>query len=155
MLVSLVVPLLNEANSLRELHESIRAAMSGLGAEWEVIYVDDGSTDGSLEVLKELHASEPRVTVLSFGRNLGKSAALAVGFREAAGDFVVRCGTAADACDSQPIALAAQLRVRWHEVIDGHCVPKPCTVDFDCPDNFSCGDSGACTRISCSTLPRK
>jgi len=89
MLVSVVVPLLNEAGSLRELQESIRRAMAGTGAEWEVIYVDDGSTDGSLDALRELHAADPHVTVLSFGRNLGKSAALAVGFREAAGDYVV------------------------------------------------------------------
>jgi len=63
--------------------------MGRVEGEWEVVYVDDGSTDGSLAVLRELHGSDPRVKVLSFGRNLGKSAALAAGFRESAGDVVV------------------------------------------------------------------
>jgi glycosyltransferase involved in cell wall biosynthesis len=87
--VSIVIPLLNEEASLRELHRAIRAVMDPLGLEWEVVFVDDGSTDSSMDILREIHAANGRVTVLSFGRNLGKSAALAVGFREAAGRAVI------------------------------------------------------------------
>jgi len=87
--VSIVIPLLNEEESLAELHESVRGVMDSLGREWEIVFVDDGSTDGSMDTLRDLHARHQNVTVLSFGRNLGKSAALAVGFREAAGAAVV------------------------------------------------------------------
>lgn len=87
--VSIVIPLLNEQESLPELFESVKSVMDALGREWEVVFVDDGSTDGSMETLRDLHARHGNVTVLSFGRNLGKSAALAVGFRAAEGDAVV------------------------------------------------------------------
>ncbi len=87
--VSIVIPLLNEAESLAELHESVRSVMDSLGRAWEIVFVDDGSTDSSMDILRDLNARHDNVTVLSFGRNLGKSAALAVGFREASGDAVV------------------------------------------------------------------
>ena len=87
--VSIVIPLFNEEASLEELHESLRGVMDSLGREWEVVFVDDGSTDRSMDILRELHKRRENITVLSFGRNLGKSAALAVGFREAAGRTVV------------------------------------------------------------------
>ncbi|MBM3306966.1 MAG: glycosyltransferase family 2 protein [Candidatus Eisenbacteria bacterium] len=89
MHVSIVIPLLNEEASLGPLHEAITGAMAGVEGGWEVLYVDDGSTDGSLGVLRSLHEADPRAKVLSFGRNLGKSAALATGFAEAAGEIVV------------------------------------------------------------------
>ncbi len=87
--VSMVVPLLNEVESLRELMSRIEDVMAPTGSEWEVIFVNDGSTDGSMDVLRELFESRRNVKVLSFGRNLGKSAALAVGFEEASGDVVI------------------------------------------------------------------
>jgi glycosyltransferase involved in cell wall biosynthesis len=86
---SIVVPLLNEEGSLRELYDAMARAMDPLRREWEVIFIDDGSTDGSLAVLEGLFEKHANVTVLSFGRNLGKSAALAVGFAEARGAAVV------------------------------------------------------------------
>lgn len=87
--VSIVIPLLNESESLRELYGSVEGAMSSTGREWELVFIDDGSTDSSLDVLRALHEQHDNVIVLSFGRNLGKSAALAVGFREARGAIVV------------------------------------------------------------------
>jgi len=86
--ISVVIPLLNEADSLKELYERIDGALRPLGREWEVIFVNDGSTDSSMDVLRTLHEQNENVTVLVFGRNLGKSAALSVGFKEAAGDVV-------------------------------------------------------------------
>jgi glycosyltransferase involved in cell wall biosynthesis len=87
--VSILIPLLNEADSLSELYDQLEQAMATTGREWEVVFVDDGSTDGSLAVLRELFETHGNVRVLSFGRNLGKSAALAVGFREVEGAAVV------------------------------------------------------------------
>ena len=87
--VSIVVPLYNEEESLRELHEIIAGVMKRMGKSFELIFVDDGSTDGSYSVLKELHADHREVKVIRFRRNFGKSAALSVAFKEAAGEFVV------------------------------------------------------------------
>jgi len=86
--ISVVIPLLNEADSLRELYERIDGALGPLGRKWEVIFINDGSTDSSMDVLRALHEQYENVTVLVFRRNLGKSAALSVGFKEAAGDVV-------------------------------------------------------------------
>jgi glycosyltransferase involved in cell wall biosynthesis len=87
--VSVVVPLFNEAESLPELQRELAACLEALGRSWEVIYVDDGSRDGSDRVLEELCAREPRVRALSLRRNFGKSAALATGFRHVRGELVV------------------------------------------------------------------
>lgn len=88
--ISIVVPLYNEEESLTELHERLTAVLSGLKKSYEIIFVDDGSTDGSLKVLEGLHATDPaHVSVYSFRRNYGKSAALAAGFERAGGELVV------------------------------------------------------------------
>jgi glycosyltransferase involved in cell wall biosynthesis len=89
MNLSIVIPVYNEEESLPELFASIESVMNGLGWDWELIFVDDGSVDGSLGVLRELHEKSPHVKVISFRRNYGKSAALAVGFKEAKGDRIV------------------------------------------------------------------
>jgi glycosyltransferase involved in cell wall biosynthesis len=89
MKLTIVIPLFNEEESLAELYGKLSETLGPTGMEWDVIFVDDGSTDGSREILRTLHGDHGNVTVLSFGRNLGKSAALAVGFREATGDVVV------------------------------------------------------------------
>ncbi len=87
--LSLVIPVYNEEGSLAELFEALESVMKGLGKDYEYIFVDDGSVDGSLGVLRSLHARSRRVKVLSFRRNYGKSAALAVGFKESKGNAVV------------------------------------------------------------------
>ena len=87
--LSVVVPVYNEVESLRELRAELDAAVRGLGLEYEYVFVDDGSDDGSLDLLRQLHAEDARhVRVLSFRRNHGKSAALAAGFEAASGAFV-------------------------------------------------------------------
>jgi glycosyltransferase involved in cell wall biosynthesis len=87
--VSIVVPLYNEHESLPELATRIREVLTGMGVRWEVWFIDDGSTDGSLDVLHRLHADDDRFKLISFRRNYGKSAALAVGFDRAAGRYVI------------------------------------------------------------------
>ena len=87
--LSVVIPVYNEEVSLPGLFESLESVMKSLGGDYEYVFVDDGSVDGSLGVLRELHQRSPRVKVISFRRNYGKSAALAVGFKEARGNRVV------------------------------------------------------------------
>jgi len=87
--ISAVVPLFNEVESLPELHRELASALDGLGRPWEILYIDDGSRDGSDRVIAELAARDPRVRGASFRRNFGKSAALATGFRLARGEWVL------------------------------------------------------------------
>ncbi len=87
-MLSIVVPVFNEVENLRPLHEEIVAAMAGLDRGYEVIYVDDGSRDGSRAVLAELQAEDPSVVVVELRRNFGQTAAMAAGFDFARGDVV-------------------------------------------------------------------
>ncbi len=108
MKLSIVVPLYNEHESLRELTEQIAAALAPLGHEWEVVFVDDGSTDSSFEVLQALHRERPaQIHVYRFSRNYGKAAALSVGFEKAAGDVIITMD--ADLQDD-PAAIADMLK---------------------------------------------
>jgi glycosyltransferase involved in cell wall biosynthesis len=87
--VSIVVPLYNEEESLHELSSKIVEVTKEMGKSYEIIFIDDGSTDRSFEVLKDIHADNARVKVVRFRRNFGKSAAISVGFKEASGDYVI------------------------------------------------------------------
>lgn len=87
--ISIVVPLYNEDESLPELESEIRQVMEANGYDYEIIMVNDGSTDRSWEVLNEIRAKNPRVKGVRFQRNYGKSAALHVGFQKAMGDVVI------------------------------------------------------------------
>ncbi len=87
--VSVVIPVLDEEDNLGPLHDRLVEALEPTGRSWEVIYCDDGSTDGSLEVLRGLAARDDRVRVLSFRRNFGQTAALSAGFDHARGAVVV------------------------------------------------------------------
>ncbi len=86
--ISAVVPAYNEAESLPKLHEELVAGLESLGMPWEIVYVDDGSRDGSDQVYERLCASDPRVRAILLRRNFGKSAALATGFRAVRGELV-------------------------------------------------------------------
>jgi len=88
-MVSVVLPLKDEAEALPELVPAIFAELDALGRPCEIVAVDDGSSDGSLDVLKKLRARQPRLRVLVFRRNFGKSAALDAAFREVRGEVVV------------------------------------------------------------------
>jgi glycosyltransferase involved in cell wall biosynthesis len=86
--LSIVIPAYNEVDSLPELHRELVATLESMGHAWEIVYVDDGSRDGSDEVIEKLAAGEPRVRGAVLRRNFGKSAALATGFRLARGEYV-------------------------------------------------------------------
>lgn len=87
--LTLVIPLLNEEESLRPLMEKIRGTLDKNNLTYEVLFIDDGSTDGSMQVLEELHAAHPEVQVIQFRRNFGKAAAYTAGFEKASGKFVI------------------------------------------------------------------
>jgi glycosyltransferase involved in cell wall biosynthesis len=87
--LSLVVPAYNEAENVQLLVDEIGATLAGVGLDWELLLVDDGSTDGTLDAMRRAAAGEPRVRVLRHRRNAGQSAALASGFRAARGRIVV------------------------------------------------------------------
>jgi glycosyltransferase involved in cell wall biosynthesis len=87
--ISVVVPVHNEERSVALLLDELRSALEPLGREWEVVFVDDGSTDGSFGALTRLHAANENVHVVRLRRNFGKAAALAAGFEEASGELIV------------------------------------------------------------------
>ena len=88
-MISVVVPVHDEELSVRPLFEEIQAALEPLERPWEVVYVDDGSTDGTFAALTRLHAQVDNVLIVRLRRNFGKAAALQAGFAQAAGDVVV------------------------------------------------------------------
>jgi len=87
--ISVVVPVQNEERSVALLYDELRSALEPLGEEWEVVFVDDGSTDGTFAALTRLHAAERNVRVVRLRRNFGKAAALSAGFGQAQGQIVV------------------------------------------------------------------
>jgi glycosyltransferase involved in cell wall biosynthesis len=87
--ISVVVPVYNEERSVALLFEELRSTLEGMAAEWEAVFVDDGSTDGTFAALTRLHAGAGNVRVVRLRRNFGKAAALAAGFAQASGDVVV------------------------------------------------------------------
>jgi len=87
--VSVVIPVFNEAENIPELLESVFQAMKGLGKPFEVIVIDDGSSDGTAGILRELKAGYPELRAVIFRRNFGQSAAMTAGFDLARGEVVV------------------------------------------------------------------
>ncbi len=88
--LSVVIPVYNEEESLPLLHETLRAALKGIKREWEVIYVDDGSSDKSIEVLGKIASEDSKhVCVVQFRRNFGQTTAIAAGIDHARGDIIV------------------------------------------------------------------
>ena len=87
--LSLFLPVLDEEENLRPMHAKIASALDQLGKTAEVIYVDDGSTDKSLSILKEIASGDPRVRVISLRRNYGQTAAMSAGIDAAKGDILI------------------------------------------------------------------
>lgn len=87
--LSVVIPVFNEVATLADLHQRLARTLKDLGRPWEVIFVDDGSTDRSVDVLRALHAQDPAVRVVRFNRNYGQHAAVFAGMERARGDVVI------------------------------------------------------------------
>ena len=89
MNLSVVIPLLNEKESLKELHDWIVSVMQSNSFSYEILFIDDGSTDGSWDVISQLGTTNPNVKGIRFLKNFGKSQALHAGFAQAKGDVVI------------------------------------------------------------------
>jgi dolichol-phosphate mannosyltransferase len=87
--LSVVIPVFNEGENIRPLVERLGSALRDWSGPVEVLFVDDGSTDGTLELLKQAQESDPRIRIAHFRQNLGQTAALAAGFRLARGRVLV------------------------------------------------------------------
>lgn len=88
--ISVVIPLLDEEENLLPLYEGLSRALEEVGKEYEIVFVDDGSRDGSFAILSSLYESDPaHIRVIQFRRNFGKTAALAAGFAEAQGQLII------------------------------------------------------------------
>src|SRR2546430_2284063 len=87
--LSIVVPLFNEAGTIQELHRRLTAVLFMIDVPSEIVYVDDGSSDGTTEALTAIADRDPRVRLIPLARNYGQTAALAAGFDAAAGDVIV------------------------------------------------------------------
>lgn len=88
-MISVVVPLYNEEDSLVELSVALKKVLDNMRCSWEVLFIDDGSTDSSYQKLQEIHRVNSRFKCLKFKRNYGKSSALQEGFKAAKGDYVI------------------------------------------------------------------
>lgn len=87
--LSVVVPVLDEAGTVEELARRVAAALAPLGLSFEIVFVDDGSRDGTSDRIREARARDPRVKLVRLRRNFGKAAALTAGFDHAAGKWIV------------------------------------------------------------------
>jgi glycosyltransferase involved in cell wall biosynthesis len=113
-LLSIVVPAYNEEDVLREFHRRLSSVLAQLEMETEIIYVNDGSNDNTLKIIRDLRASDPRVTVVDLSRNFGKEIAMTAGFDYALGDAVVII----DADLQDPPELIPELVRQWQAGYD-------------------------------------
>jgi dolichol-phosphate mannosyltransferase len=116
--LSMVLPIFNEEETIPELDRRLRALLADVGSDvgerWEVIFVNDGSTDRSLALLTQLAAAEPRYKVLSLSRNFGQQVAITAGLDRANGDAVV----VMDGDLQDPPEVVRQMLARWREGYD-------------------------------------
>ena len=118
MMISIIVPCLNEEEVLPLFYQSVEALLPDLGAEVEYVFVDDGSSDGTLDLLKTYREQNPAVRYVSFSRNFGKEAALYAGLQHATGDLVV----VMDADLQDPPSMLLEMKALLDQNADLDCV---------------------------------
>lgn len=116
--LSVVVPLLNEVESLRSLSEEITAALHGQAISYEILFVDDGSTDGSFALIQQMHKEDERITAVRFRRNFGQTAAFAAGFDYANGSIIITMDADGQNDPADIPALLAKIEEGW-DVVNG------------------------------------
>lgn len=87
--ISVIIPFLNEEESLEKLNRKLIDVLCRLQYDWEIIYIDDGSTDNSFEKIRSLRGDDKKIKIIQFRKNFGKSTALSAGFNEAEGDLII------------------------------------------------------------------
>lgn len=110
-MISVVVPIFNEAENLPELLRRTAAALDSTGEAWEVVFVDDGSRDASAEIVLAANRADPRVKLVALSRNFGHQPAITAGVHHAAGDAVVLM----DADLQDPPEVIPEMVARWRE----------------------------------------
>jgi len=122
--LSVVIPVYNEERNLPGLYVELTVVLSGLTEHYELIFVDDGSRDGSYEVLRELHATDKRVKVVRFRRNFGQTAAFAAGFDFAHGEVIVTLDADGQNDPTDIPRLIAKLHEEDYDVVVGWRVER-------------------------------
>ncbi|RMG85902.1 MAG: glycosyltransferase [Bacteroidetes bacterium] len=117
--LSIVIPLFNEEDSLPELEAWIRRVVEARGYAYEIIFVDDGSTDRSWEIVNELSVKNTHVRGIKFRRNYGKSAALHVGFQAARGEVVITMDADLQDSPDEIPALVNMIREEGYDLVSG------------------------------------
>ena len=113
-LISIVIPVLNEAGTLDALIKRVTAVLSQLSERWEILFIDDGSTDETLARLRAIHDGDPRIAAISFSRNFGKELAIAAGLNYVRGDAAIII----DADLQHPPEVMLQFVEKWRQGYD-------------------------------------
>ncbi|HEX2972728.1 MAG TPA: glycosyltransferase family 2 protein, partial [Tepidisphaeraceae bacterium] len=108
-MISVVVPIFNEQDSLPELHRRLVAALESTGRTWEILFVNDGSRDRSPQIIRDFHTADPRNKLLTLSRNFGHQPALTAGVHHATG----RCVILIDGDLQDPPELIPALVEQW------------------------------------------
>lgn len=119
MELSIIIPLLNESESIEELHQWIHASLSNHNYDFEIIYVDDGSTDNSWEVIERLVQQNKNTQGIRFQKNFGKSQALHAGFKLAAGDYVMTMDADLQDSPEEIHSMITTLKERNLDILSG------------------------------------
>ncbi|MEA2757530.1 MAG: polyisoprenyl-phosphate glycosyltransferase [Methylobacteriaceae bacterium] len=109
--LSVVVPVLNESDNIRQLLQRLVPVLEQVARSFEIIFVDDGSTDNTVDLLRAVHLTDPRVTAISFSRNFGKEIAIAAGLDHAAGQAAIIM----DADLQHPPETIVEFIAKWRE----------------------------------------
>ncbi|MDY7009789.1 MAG: glycosyltransferase family 2 protein [Planctomycetota bacterium] len=126
---SFVVPVYNEAESLPAFCAKLRSEADKLGQPYEIIFVDDGSTDESPEIIRSFHEDDDRVRYVSFSRNFGPQEAITAGYDYATGSAVISL----DADGQHPPEVIAELAAKWRQGYEVVCTVKAHTKDVSLP----------------------
>jgi len=117
--VSIVIPLLNEAESIRELHAWIKSVCEKNHLTYEVLFIDDGSRDDSWQIISSLQQEDRHVRGIKFLRNYGKSAGLHIGFEEANGDVIITMDADLQDSPDEIPALVKMIREEGYDLVSG------------------------------------
>lgn len=137
--LTVVIPVYNEVENLPLLHKALHEALDGLSRPWEVILVDDGSSDGSVEALEKLAASDPeKIRVVEFRRNFGQTAAVAAGIDHAQGEIIVMLDADLQN-DPADIPMMLQKLEEGYDVVSGWRINRKDTFSRRLPSQIANG----------------
>ena len=120
-MISVIVPAYNESVVLRTLYDRVAAAAATWGVQWELLIIDDGSSDNTFDVCAQIASTDPRLKILSFARNFGHQAALTAGIEHAAGDAAIKLPS--QPAFSTPLGTSSPSSTRICRTL-----PKNCSV---------------------------